>query len=172
MAKGIIIESVKDALAAGSNIIQSAEKEVMWLLEPAILALSFQFGIPNKTKMLIENGGRVRRSPGFLEAPLMWRANSSITAKKCHIDQYEGAFMLVGDKKESISSINVNNVDVSLDDPLVAFLTDDPAYTEFLIATFEAAWERRSRCRKAATRIVERTLRLFNRQLPLRRFII
>jgi|GEM_PF-2097870 hypothetical protein len=60
MAKGIIIESVKDALAAGSNIIQSAEKEVMWLLEPAILALSFQFGIPNKTKMLIENGGRVR----------------------------------------------------------------------------------------------------------------
>jgi hypothetical protein len=70
----------------------------------------------------------------------MWRANSSITAKKCHIDQYEGAFMLVGDKKESISSINVNNVDVSLDDPLVAFLTDDPAYTEFLIATFEAAW--------------------------------
>jgi len=141
MAKGIIIESVKDALAAGSNIIQSAEKEGMWLLEPAILALSFQFGIPNKTKMLIENGGRVRGITKISESSLdVARKLLDNGEEVRHIDQYEGAFMLIGDKKESISSINVNNVDVSLDDPLVAFLTDDPAYTEFLIATFEAAW--------------------------------
>ena len=30
--------------------------------------------------------------------------------------------------------------DVSLDDPLVAFWTDDQAYADFLTATFEAAW--------------------------------
>jgi hypothetical protein len=34
----------------------------------------------------------------------------------------------------------VNTVDVSLDDPLVAFWTDDQAYADFLIATFETAW--------------------------------
>ena len=80
--------------------------------------------------------------------------------------------MLVGDKKESISSINVNNVDVSLDDPLVAFLTDDPAYTEFLIATFEAAWSEGVDAEKRLRELKNALFRLFNRQLPLRRFII
>ena len=57
-----------------------------------------------------------------------------------HIDQFRGAFMLVADKKESISSINVNTEDLSLDDPVVAFWTDDQAYVDFLIDTFEAEW--------------------------------
>jgi len=141
MAKGIIIESVKDALAAGSNIIESAEKEVIWLLEPGILALSFQFGIPKKTKMLIENGGHIRGITKISGSSLnIVRKLLDNGEELRHIDQYQGAFMVVGDKKESISSINVNIVDVSLDDPLVAFWTDDPAYTEFLIATFDAAW--------------------------------
>ncbi len=141
MAKGIIIESVKDALAAGSNIIESAEKEVVWLLEPAMLALSFQFGIPNKSKMLIEKGGRVRGITKISGTSLdVARRLMDNGEEVRHIDQYQGAFMLVGDKKESISSINVNMVDVSLDDPLVAFWTDDQAYADFLIATFETAW--------------------------------
>ena len=141
MAKGIIIESVKDALAAGSNIIESAEKEVVWLLEPAILALSFQFGIPNKSKMLIEKGGRVRGITKISGASLdVARRLLDNGEEVRHIDEYQGAFMLVGDKKESISSINVNMEDVSLDDPLVAFWTDDQAYADFLIATFETAW--------------------------------
>ena len=45
----------------------------------------------------------------------------------------------VGDKKESISSINVN-AEFALDDPIVAFWTDDQAYADFLTATFEVAW--------------------------------
>ena len=141
MAKGIIIESVKDALAAGSNILESAEKEVVWLLEPAILALSFQFDIPNKSKMLIEKGGRVRgitkiSGTSFDVARRLLDNGEELRL----IDQYQGALMLVGDKKESISSINVNMEDVSIDDPLVAFWTDDQAYADFLIATFETAW--------------------------------
>ena len=141
MAKGIIIESVKGALAAGSNILESAEKEVVWLLEPAILALSFQFDIPNKSKMLIEKGGRVRgitkiSGTSFDVARRLLDNGEELRL----IDQYQGAFMLVGDKKESISSINVNMEDVSIDDPLVAFWTDDPSYAEYLISTFEAVW--------------------------------
>jgi hypothetical protein len=50
--------------------------------------------------------------------------------------------MLVGDKRQSISSINVNMEYLSLDDPLVAFWTDDQAYADFLIATFETAWNK------------------------------
>jgi len=142
MAKGIIIESVKDALAAGSNILESAEKEVVWILEPAILALSFQFDIPNKSKMLMEKGGRVRGITKISGSSLdLARRLLDNGEEVRHIDQYQGAFMVVGDQRESISSINVNMENVSLDDPLVAFWTDDQAYADFLIATFEAAWD-------------------------------
>jgi hypothetical protein len=143
MARGIIIESVKDALAAGSNIIESAEKEVVWVLEPSILALSFQFGIPNKSKMLIEKGGRVRGitkiSGSSLDVARKLLDNGEDVR---HVDQYQGALMLLGDKKESISSISVDTGDLSLDDPLVAFWTDDRSYAKFLIATFEAEWNK------------------------------
>jgi len=141
MAKGIIIESVKDALAAGSNIIESAEKEVVWLLEPSILTLSVQFGISNKSKMLIKKGGRVRGITKVSGSSLnVVRKLLDNGEEVRHIYRYQGAFMLVGDKKESISSINVDSEDLSLDDPLVAFWTDDQSYTEFLLTTFETAW--------------------------------
>ncbi|MGZ7180452.1 MAG: hypothetical protein ACXVIB_06605, partial [Halobacteriota archaeon] len=140
MAERIIIESLRDALAVGSNIIESAEKEVVWLLEPAILDFSFQFSIPTKSKMLIEKGGRVRGITKISETSLnVVRKLVDNGEEIRHVDQYQGAFMLIGDKKESISSINVN-VEFSLDDPIVAFWTDDQAYADFLTATFEAAW--------------------------------
>ena len=140
MAERIIIESIRDALAVGSNIIESAEKEVVWLLEPAILAFSFQFSIQNKAKMLIEKGGRVRGITKISGTSLdIVRKLLNNGEELRHIDQYQGAFMLVGDKKESISSINVN-AEFALDDPIVAFWTDDQAYADFLTATFEVAW--------------------------------
>ena len=140
MAERIIIESLRDALAVGSNIIESAEKEVVWLLEPAILDFSFQFSIPTKSKMLIEKGGRVRGITKISETSLnVVRKLVDNGEEIRHVDQYQGAFMLIGDKKASISSINVN-AEFSLDDPIVAFWTDDQAYADFLTATFEAAW--------------------------------
>jgi hypothetical protein len=140
MAERIIIESVRDALAVGSNIIEAAEKEVVWLLEPAILAFSFQFSIPKKSKMLIEKGGCVRGITKISGTSLdIVRKLLDNGEELRHIDQYQGAFMLIGDKKESISSINVNT-EFGLDDPIVAFWTDDQAYADFLTATFEAAW--------------------------------
>jgi len=140
MAERIIIESLRDALAVGSNIIESAEKEVLWLLEPGILALAFQFSIPKKSKILIEKGGHVQGITKISGTSLdIVRKLLDNGEELRHIDQYQGAFMLIGDKKESISSINVNT-EFSLDDPIVAFWTDDQAYADFLTATFEAAW--------------------------------
>ncbi|MGB9371222.1 MAG: hypothetical protein WCB79_04740 [Halobacteriota archaeon] len=141
MAKRTIIESVKDAIAVGSTIVESAEKEILWLLPPAMLIFSGQFSLTEKSKMLIEKGGRIR---GITEISAPYfdvvREHLNIGEDVRLIDQYQGAFMLVGDKKESISSINVNVEDLSLDDPVVAFWTDDPSYAEYLISTFEAVW--------------------------------
>jgi hypothetical protein len=89
---------------------------------------------------LIEKGGRVRGITKISGASLdIVRKLLNNGEELRHIDQYQGAFMLVGDKKESISSINVN-AEFALDDPIVAFWTDDQAYADFLTATFEVAW--------------------------------
>ena len=49
--------------------------------------------------------------------------------------------MLVGDEKESISTMTVNAHNVSIDAPVVALWSDNPAYAEYLMSTFETAWE-------------------------------
>lgn len=141
MASGTIIESVKDALAVGSNIIESAKNEIIWLLPPEMLIFAAQYGLTDKAKMLIEKGGHVQ---GITQISDTYgdvvRELVDIGEKVRHVDQYQGTFMLVGDKKESISSINRNVEDLSLDDPIVAFWTDDQAYADYLVAAFEAAW--------------------------------
>jgi hypothetical protein len=149
MARELIIKNVKDALAAGSNIIESAENEVVWLLPANYLAYSFQLGIPKKSKMLIEKGGRVR---GITKISGVWidpvrRVRIDPVRKLLdsgeelrHIGQFPGVFMLVGDNKESISSMDINAENLTPDDPTVAFWTDNKAQAEFLIATFETVW--------------------------------
>ena len=56
-----------------------------------------------------------------------------------HSEKYQGVFMLVGDKRESISSISVDGESLSIDDPVVALWSDDPTYAEYLMSTFKIA---------------------------------
>ena len=142
MAKGTIIESVKDALAVGSNIIESAKSEIVWLLPPEMLIFASQFGLTDKCKTLIENGGRVR---GITRVTKTYAKVTGelldIGEEVRHVDRYQGAFMLVGDKKESISSIYLDLKALSLDEQLRAFWTDNLAYADYLMSTFEFEWE-------------------------------
>ncbi|MGA3199194.1 MAG: hypothetical protein ABSD89_07280 [Halobacteriota archaeon] len=141
MAREITIKNVKDTLAAGSNIIESAQNEVVWILPPNYLAYSFQFSIPEKSKMLIEKGGRVRgitKISGAYLDPVRKLLDSGEELR--HIDQFPGVFMLVADNKESISSMSINAENLTLDDPTVALWTDNKAQAEFLTATFETTW--------------------------------
>jgi hypothetical protein len=141
MAKGTIIESVKDALAVGSNIIESAKSEIVWLLPPSMVIFAAQYGIPNKSKTLIEHGGQIRSifqiSSQYVE---LAQSLLDIGENLRHLNQYEGVFFLVGDKKQSISSIHVNVEDLSLDDRIVAFWSETPTYAEYLLTHFEQAW--------------------------------
>jgi hypothetical protein len=143
MAKGTIVTNVKDALAVGSNILESATSEIVWLLPPEVLVFSVHYGLPEKCKMLIEKGGRVRGifhiSTPFVE---LARSLLDISENLRHIDQYEGVFFLVADKKQSISSMHLVAEDLALDDEIVAFWSEDPTYAEYLLSTFEPAWKR------------------------------
>jgi hypothetical protein len=141
MAEKIIIESVKDALAVGSSIIESAKNEIVWLLPPEMLIFSDQFGLTNKFQTLIENGGRVR---GITKITSVYskviQRLVDIGEEIRHVDRYQGAFMVVGDKKESISSIYLDLEGLSLDDALRAFWTDNQSYTDYLMSTFDFEW--------------------------------
>lgn len=141
MAGKIIVESVTDALAVGSNVIESAKNEIVWLVPPEMLVFSAQFGLTEKCKTLIENGGRVR---GITQITNVYRdviqQLLDIGEEIRHVDRYQGAFMVVGDKKESVSSIYLDLEELSLDDELRAFWTDNEAYADYLMSTFDFEW--------------------------------
>jgi hypothetical protein len=141
MAEKIIVESVTDALAVGSSIVENAKNEIVWLLPPEMLVFSAQFGLTKKLKTLIENGGRVR---GITRVSNTYskviKELVDVGEEVRHVDRYEGAFMVVGDKKESISSIYLNLEELSLDDELRAFWTDNEEYADYLMSTFDFEW--------------------------------
>jgi hypothetical protein len=141
MAKGTIVESIKDALAVGSSVIESAKNEVVWLLSPNLLVFADQYDITSKSKKLIENGGHVkgvfRITSPYVE---LARSRLAIGEDVRHDDQYEGVFFLVADRTQSISSIHVNQEDLLVDDPVVAFWSEDSTYAEYLLSNFEQAW--------------------------------
>jgi hypothetical protein len=97
--------------------------------------------MPEKAKMLIEKGGRVRGITKISGASLDTVRKLLESGEELrHIDQFPGVFMLVGDNKESISSMNINAENLTLDDPTVAFWTDNSAQAEYLNSTFETVW--------------------------------
>jgi hypothetical protein len=48
--------------------------------------------------------------------------------------------MLIGDDKESISSVYIEPEHLSLESPITAFWTSDPDYAQWLLSAFEAEW--------------------------------
>jgi hypothetical protein len=144
MVHKTILENVRDVVAASSSLLESAQNDIIWLLPPQMLVFAGQFGLTNQTKALMAKGGRVRGVTEISGPDLhVVRELLDFGEEVRHVDQYQGEFMLVVDKRESISSIPQQGVDIgalSLDDRVVGFWTDDLSYAEYLFTTFEAAW--------------------------------
>jgi len=136
------ITSVTDALAICSNIIESAENEVVYISPLSLLLLASQLGLVERVKLFMQKGGRVRcitdLSHQHIKEIQEWL---DIGEDVRHFPQYQGIFMLVGDKKESISSMSIDAKNLSVDTPIVAFWSDDPTHAEYLMSIFETAWE-------------------------------
>jgi len=142
MADGTIIKSVTDTLAVCSNIIKSANNEVVYISPPFLLILAYQCSIRERTKMLIQNAGNVRGIADFSYPYIKEVRNRLDTGEDVrHFPQYQGIFMLVGDRRESISSMSIDVESLSIDTPLVALWSDDPTHAEYLMSIFETAWE-------------------------------
>jgi hypothetical protein len=142
MAKETIVTSVTDTLAIGLSIIESANNEIIYIYPPSLLILASQFGLAEKTKTFIERGGRVRGIVDFsypFIKELQWRLDTGADVR--YFPQYQGTFMLVGDTKESISSMNIDVESLSIDTPVVVLWNDNAIYAEYLVSTFDLAWE-------------------------------
>ena len=142
IADGTIITSVIDTLAICSSIIESAENEVVYLSPLPLLVLAPQFSLTEKTNVFIRKGGRIRGIPDisylYIEKIRDFLDNG-VDVHNFH--QYPGIFMLVGDEKESISTMSIDVGSFSIDTPVVALWSDDPTYADYLMSTFEVTWE-------------------------------
>jgi hypothetical protein len=141
MANGTIVKSVTDVLAICSDIFESAENEIVYISPPSLLVFASQYGINDKEIMFIQNGGHVRGIADFSHPYVeVIRENLAIGENVRHYSRYHGVFMLVGDERESISSINIDAESLSLNTPVVSLWSQDPIYAEYLVSTFEIAW--------------------------------
>jgi hypothetical protein len=144
MAFGKTIETVKDAVAVIAQMIDSAETEIAFIVPPAGLGFAAHFSfLRDGAEKLVQKGGHVR---GITDISYYYinaaRELLDIGEEVRHSGEVQEVLMFVRDKKESISSINVGRKEFLLDDPIVAFWSDDSSYAEYLISTFETAWTR------------------------------
>jgi hypothetical protein len=142
MESGTIIESVKDAIAVASGIIESAEKDLAWLVPAPLLVIADKYNLKEKSKVVMQNGGRIRGITS-ISSPYVDAVRELVFAGEevRSVQNYSGVFMLIGDKNQSISSIKVLAEDLSLDDKIIAFWTDNVDYVEYLLSIFETVWQ-------------------------------
>ncbi len=141
MPSGLVVNGVKDALAAALGILESAKEEVVWLVPPAIHTLSMTHGFFEKTKAFIQQGGVSRGVVSITpanaeEIQMSLDAGDNIR----HSDKVHELFMYVGDEHDSVSSINMGIQEFTLDTPAVAYWSESPVYAEYLLASFENVW--------------------------------
>jgi len=142
MTDGKVITNVTDGLAVISSIIESSNNEVVYICPPSLLILSSELGLAERAKLFIQDGGRVRGIADFSYQYIEEiRELLDIGEDVRYIPQYQGIFLLVRDRKESISSMSVDAKSLSVDTPIVALWSEDPTYAEYLVSTFEMAWE-------------------------------
>jgi hypothetical protein len=159
MANKTILENVKDAIAAGAAIVESAKNEIVWVLPPQALVLAAQYGLSEKSKILIEEGGHVRGITDISSPYIsVVRQLLDIGEEVRHLDRYQGEFMLVADQRDSLSSLAQQTADLrdlALDDRIAAFWTDDPSYAEYLVTTFETVWKDAVDAKKQIEQLLE-----------------
>ncbi len=141
MTSGIVISSVRDALAIASQILEATE-EIVWLIPPSLVPLLRRLNFENDSITPFLQRGGVSRGIIPLSHANVESMQTSLSRGEDvrHSDEVHELFMLVGDKQHSVSAINIGVDEYTLDTPIVAFWSEDPTYAEYLLASFESAW--------------------------------
>jgi len=141
MPSGTVVNSAEDTVAVILEILESAHHEIEFLSSPFFLSFAGTYDTMKSAKHFIENGGVVRGIvPISRENIEGVRMRLDIGEDLRHSDQIQELFMFVGDRKYSISAINIGIQEYTRDTPLTAFWSESPTYAEYLLASFENAW--------------------------------
>ncbi len=142
MPAGMVINNLKDALLTIVEILESAQKEIAFLVHPSVFSIAgASYDTVPRAKRFIQDGGRLRG------ITTVTRTNIEETRMRLAMGEdlrhsglnYE-IFMIVGDKQQSLSSINIGVGEYTLDTPMTAFWSKSPEYAEYLLTAFESVW--------------------------------
>ena len=137
-----ILKSVKEVVSVTLSAVASAEREWVAVIPPIASVISSLFIIEDDKKF-IGRGGRIRFITDitypYIESI---REHFDVGMEVRHFDKYSGLLFFVFDEKICLNVINIADVKrVSLNIPLSVLWTDDPAYAQYLISTFEMVWQ-------------------------------
>jgi len=135
------IKSIKELIAIGTSLVSSLERELMYVIPGEMLIFASLYGLTG-TKKLIDDGGRVRVITDISYSTIESAQQlSDIGEDVRHYNKYRGVYFGVWDRKICLNAINVDVRRISLDEPVAVLWTDDAAYAEYLISTFELLWK-------------------------------
>ncbi|MGZ7171895.1 MAG: hypothetical protein ACXVI1_11930 [Halobacteriota archaeon] len=141
MHAGTVINSVKDVLAVVLGILESAKQEIVFLTPPSLLSLAGNYDTMQSAKRFIQNGGVLRGIMPISRANVETaRMRLEIGEDLRHSDQFQEIFMLVGDKRQSISALNLGVREYTLDTAITAFWSESADYAQYLLTSFESVW--------------------------------
>ncbi|MGZ7162457.1 MAG: hypothetical protein ACXVI8_07385 [Halobacteriota archaeon] len=141
MPAGIVINGVKGVFTIAAQILDSATEEVVWISPASVHSLSIARGFLEKTRAYCQRGGASRGIVPISHSNLEEiQTFLDVGEDIRHSEDVHELFMIVGDKQQSISAINVGIRDFTLDTPAISFWSEDPTYAEYLLASFENSW--------------------------------
>jgi len=151
-----IVKSLKEHVAVLLSLINSTEREVMFVATEIVFAVSSLYWIKD-IKKFVDRGEKIRLITDF--------SYKYIESVQQHLDigvdvrqltGYQGILFAVYDRKTSQSVINADIRRVSLNEPLSILWTDDPIYANYLASTFELFMGAGNSCSTADRGAVER----------------
>ncbi len=142
MPSGTVITDLKDALAVIVAILESARHEVDFIVPPSIFSIAgASYGTMPRAKQFIQSGGVMKGITTVSRVNVEeTRMRVTMGEDLRHSDLHDEFFMIIGDRKQSLSAINIGVYDFTLATPITALWSEDPTYSEFLLASFETAW--------------------------------
>ncbi|MGZ7171521.1 MAG: TrmB family transcriptional regulator [Halobacteriota archaeon] len=137
-----ILKSMSEVMTVSLSTLTSAEKEWIAVVPPIMTVFSVLFVMEDDKKFL-DRGGRIRFITDITYPMIeIIRQHLDAGMEVHHFGKYEGLLFGVFDGKIGMSAINAANLTrVSLSVPVSVLWTDDRAYAQYLISTFELLWQ-------------------------------
>ena len=140
-----MLKTVGELVAASSQLINSAEKSVVFVAHPQFTLIAMG-GFLDHPKCAVGRGVHVL---GVLDISLenlsAGREYLEVGVELRHASPYRGMTLLVADGNRSISLIHAAlKAALSLDENVAALWSDSFAQAEFLVSAFEMTWEQAS----------------------------